>query len=129
EAANKQKDSDAEELLRMEQDREAKRLAEERRHPDELSQDERLARGRGGGPQTIEQLKKAGDGTGGGNAKETDMAKLGAVEGVGIKKARQIKSAADHYLQEEARRRQELDAEKAGGLGAAPAPLPSAPPG
>jgi hypothetical protein len=31
------------------------------------------------------------------------MAKLGAIEGVGIKKARRIKSAADHYLQEEGR--------------------------
>ncbi|MBK7861521.1 MAG: transcription termination/antitermination protein NusA [Archangiaceae bacterium] len=112
EAAAKQKDSDAEELFKMEQDREAKRLAEERRHPDELSQDERLARVRGVGPQTIEQLKRAGYGTVEDIAKEMDMAKLGAVEGVGIKKARQIKSAADHYLQEEARRRTELDAEK-----------------
>ena len=74
---------------------EAKRLAEERRHPDELTQAERLARVRGVGPQTIDQLKRAGYGTVEDIAKEMDMAKLGAVEGVGIKKARQIKSAAD----------------------------------
>jgi N utilization substance protein A len=113
EAANKQKVGDAEELFKMEQEREQKRLAEERRHPDELTQDERLARVRGVGPQTIDQLKRAGYGTVEDIAKEMDMAKLGAVEGVGIKKARQIKSAADHYLQEEARRRTELDAERA----------------
>ncbi|MBL8951476.1 MAG: helix-hairpin-helix domain-containing protein, partial [Myxococcaceae bacterium] len=88
---------------------------------------ERLARVRGVGPQTIEQLKRAGYGTVEDIAKEMDMAKLGAVEGVGIKKARQIKSAADHYLQEESRRRTELDAEKAA-LGGAPAPAaPAAP--
>jgi transcription termination/antitermination protein NusA len=46
-------------------------------------------------------------------AKEKDLAKLGEVPGVGIKKARQIKSAAETYLVEEAKLRTELNAERA----------------
>jgi N utilization substance protein A len=52
--------------------------------------------------------------------KETDLTRLGNVAGIGIKKARQVKAAAEHYLQEEARRRTELDALKK----AAVPPLP-----
>ena len=40
----------------LEQEREEARLAEARRHPDELTQDERMARVRGVGEKTIEQL-------------------------------------------------------------------------
>ena len=36
----------------------------------------------------------------------------GNVAGIGIKKARQVKSAAERYLQEEAKKRAELDALK-----------------
>ena len=46
-------------------------------------------------------------------ANEKDIAKLGDVPGVGIKKARQIKSAAENYLLEEAKLRAELNAERA----------------
>ena len=52
---------------------------------------------------------------------EKDIAKLGDVPGVGIKKARQLKSAAESYLLEEAKLRAELDAERAA-LGT-PAPV------
>ena len=42
-------------------------------------------------------------------ANEKDIAKLGDVPGVGIKKARQLKSAAENYLLEEAKLRAELE--------------------
>src|ERR671937_69584 len=51
---------DAEEEIRLEQEREAARLAEARRHPDELTQEERLARVRGVSEKTIDALKAAG---------------------------------------------------------------------
>jgi N utilization substance protein A len=119
EAAATQRVSDAEELARMDKEREERRLAEESRHPDELSQDERFARVRGVGASVIDSLKRAGYGTVDDVAKEMDLARLGNVEGIGIKKARQIKSAAEHYLQDEARRRTELNAAKAAGAAAA----------
>jgi transcription termination/antitermination protein NusA len=108
--------ADAAELSRMEHEREQARLAEARRHPDELSQTERLARVRGMGEKTIEQLVLAGYKTVEDLANEKDLARLGDVPGVGIKKARQLKSAAENYLVEEARLRAELNAER----GAAP---------
>ncbi|HZY03018.1 MAG TPA: transcription termination factor NusA, partial [Anaeromyxobacteraceae bacterium] len=110
---------DAEEEIRLEQEREAARLAEARRHPDELSQEERLARVRGGGEKTIEQLKGAGYPTVEAIHAEGDMMKLAESTGLGIKKARQIKHAVGVYLEEEARLRAELDAEreKAGAQG------------
>ncbi len=93
-----------------------------------MSQDERLARVRGIGDKTIEQLKPAGYATVEDIAKETDLAKLGNVPGVGIKKARQIKAAAEHYLHEEAKRRTELDAQRAANQAAAgPAPTAGQP--
>jgi len=49
-------------------------------------------------------------------AGEQDLAKLGDVPGVGIKKARQLKGAAENYLLEEQKLRAELDAERAAGL-------------
>ena len=103
---------DAEEEIRLEQEREAARLAEARRHPDELSQEERLARVRGVGEKTIEQLKGAGYPTVEAIHGEGDMMKLAESTGLGIKKARQIKHAVGVYLEEEARLRAELDAER-----------------
>ncbi len=103
---------DAEEEMRLEQEREAARIAEARRHPDELSQEERLARVRGVGEKTIEQLKTAGYGTVEAIHAEQDVMKLAESTGLGIKKARQIKHAVGVYLDEEARLRAELDAER-----------------
>jgi N utilization substance protein A len=113
EEARKQMSLDAAELSRMEREREQARQAEARRHPDELSQTERLARVRGMGEKTIEQLGVSGYRTVEDIANEKDLAKLGDVPGVGIKKARQLKSAAENYLVEEAKLRAELNAERA----------------
>ncbi len=118
EAARRQMVDDAAELSRMEREREEFRQAEARRHPDELSQAERMARVRGVGEKTIEQLVAAGYKTVEDIANERDLAKLGDVPGVGIKKARQLKSAAENYLVEEAKLRTELNAER----GAPPPP-------
>ncbi len=112
EAARKQMVDDAAELSRMDQEREEARLAEARRHPDELSQAERMARVRGLGEKTIEALMSSGYKTVEEIANEKDLQKLGDVPGVGIKKARQLKSAAENYLVEEARLRAELNAER-----------------
>ncbi|MEW6433269.1 MAG: transcription termination factor NusA [Myxococcota bacterium] len=112
EAARNQMGADAEELERLAKERETRRLEEERRHPDELSQEERLARVRGIGSSNVDAFKLAGYATVEDIVKETDLTRLGNVAGIGIKKARQIKAAADHYLQEENRRRAELDALK-----------------
>ncbi|MBL8912655.1 MAG: transcription termination/antitermination protein NusA, partial [Archangium sp.] len=122
EAARKQMVDDAIELEQMQKDREQKRLEEERRHPDELSQEERLARVRGIGTTNVDSFKLAGFGTVEEIVKESDLTRIGNVAGIGIKKARQIKAAAEHYLNEENKRRTELDAlKKAGGAAAAPA--------
>ncbi|XXF76393.1 transcription termination factor NusA [Myxococcaceae bacterium GXIMD 01537] len=112
EAARRQMVDDSAELSRMEREREEHRLAEARRHPDELSQAERMARVRGVGEKTIEQLMLSGYKTVEDIANERDLAKLGEVPGVGIKKARQLKSAAETYLVEEAKLRAELNAER-----------------
>ncbi|MFT3709690.1 MAG: transcription termination factor NusA [Archangium sp.] len=120
EAARKQMVDDAIELEQMQKDREQKRLEEERRHPDELSQEERLARVRGIGTTNVDSFKLAGFGTVEEIVKESDLTRIGNVAGIGIKKARQIKAAAEHYLNEENKRRAELDAlKKASGAGAA----------
>ncbi|MFP2911388.1 transcription termination factor NusA [Pyxidicoccus sp. 3LFB2] len=112
EAARKRMVEDQAELSRMDYEREQARLAEARRHPDELNQSERMARVRGVGEKTIEQLILAGYKTVEDIANEKDLAKLGDVPGVGIKKARQLKSAAENYLVEEAKLRAELNAER-----------------
>src|SRR5512143_2295770 len=104
---------DTEAEIRLEQEREAARLAEARRHPDELSQEERLARVRGVGEKTIEQLKAAGYGTVELINSEQDVMKLGENTALGVKKARQLKHAVGVYIEEEARLRKELDAERA----------------
>jgi transcription termination/antitermination protein NusA len=111
---------DTEEEIRLEQEREAARLAEARRHPDELSQDERLARVRGVGEKTIEQLKRAGYGTVEAIHGEADVMKLAESTDLGIKKARQIKHAVGVYLEEEAKLRAELNAERAAAAGGSP---------
>jgi N utilization substance protein A len=113
EAAKTQSVEDATELARMDYEREQARLVEARRHPDELSQKERLARVRGVNEKLIEQLANAGYNAVEDLANEKDIARLGDVPGVGIKKARQIKSAAEGYLLEEAKLRAELNAERA----------------
>ncbi len=120
EKAKSQMVDDATELTRMDVEREQKRMVEARRHPDELTQAERLARVRGVGEKTIEQLAMGGYTTVEEIANEKDIAKLGDAPGVGIKKARQIKSAAENYLLEEAKLRAELNAER--GLLNPPAP-------
>ncbi|HUK65708.1 MAG TPA: transcription termination factor NusA [Anaeromyxobacteraceae bacterium] len=104
---------DTEEEIRLEQEREAARLAEARRHPDELTQDERLARVRGVGEKTIEQLKRAGYSTVESIHNEADVMKLAEQTELGIKKARQVKHAVGVYLEEEAKLRSELNAERA----------------
>ncbi len=111
---------DTEEEIRLEQEREAARLAEARRHPSELSQDERLARVRGVGEKTIEQLKRAGYGTVEAIHDEADVMKMAESTDLGIKKARQIKHAVGVYLEEEAKLRAELDAERAAASGGSP---------
>jgi len=103
---------DAEEEIRLEQEREAARIAEARRHPDELSQDERLARVRGVGEKTIESLKGAGYNTVEAINAEPDVMKLGESTTLGVKKARQIKHAVGVYLEEEKKLREELDAQR-----------------
>jgi transcription termination/antitermination protein NusA len=106
---------DTEEEIRLEQEREAARLAEARRHPDELTQEERLARVRGVGEKTIDSLKKAGYGTVEAIHNEADVMRLAESTDLGIKKARQIKHAVGVYLEEEAKLRAELNAERAAG--------------
>jgi|APLak6261679142_1056127.scaffolds.fasta_scaffold00053_22 N utilization substance protein A len=112
EMARKQMVDDAIELDKMQKDREQRRLEEERRHPDELSQEERLARVRGIGTTNVDSFKLAGFSTVEDIVKEMDLTRIGNVAGIGIKKARQIKAAAEHYLNEENKRRAELDALK-----------------
>jgi transcription termination/antitermination protein NusA len=103
---------DSIELERLESERQQRKLEEERKHPDQLSQEERLARVRGIGTTNVDSFKQAGFGTVEDIVKEQDVTKVGNVAGIGIKKARQIKAAAEHYLTEENRRRQELDGAK-----------------
>lgn len=112
ETARKQMVNDAVELEKMQKDREQRRLEEERRHPDELSQEERLARVRGIGTTNVDSFKLAGFATVEEIVKEMDLTRIGNVAGIGIKKARQIKAAAEHYMNEENKRRAELDALK-----------------
>ncbi len=111
--AREQAITDAEEEIRLEQEREAARIAEARRHPGTLSQEERMARVRGVGEKTIDQLKAAGYGTVEAIHAEPDVNKLADSTDLGIKKARQIKHAVGIYLEEEKRLRDDLDAERA----------------
>ena len=72
-----------------------------------------MARVRGVGEKTIESLKGAGYPTVEASHGEADVMRLAESTGLGIKKARQIKHAVGVYLEEEAKLRAELDAEKA----------------
>ncbi len=112
EKARAQMAPDADEINKMEQAREARRQEEARKHPDDMTQDERLSRVRGIGTSNVDSFKLAGYGTVEEIAREADFTRLGNVAGIGIKKARQIKSAAEQYLMEESRKRTELDALK-----------------
>ncbi|HZJ55828.1 MAG TPA: transcription termination factor NusA, partial [Myxococcaceae bacterium] len=103
EQAKKQMVDDEIELRRLEMEREQARAIEARRHPDELSPAERMMRVRGMSEKTVESLALSGYKTPEELAKETDIAKLGDVPAIGIKKARQLKSAAESYLLEEAK--------------------------
>ena len=111
--AKSQMYDDAAELERLDAEREAARIAEMRRHPDDLTPRERLLRVRGVGEKTIEQLERGGYRTVEEIAAEADAMKLGETTEIGVKKAKQIKHAAEQYLQEETRLRTELDADRA----------------
>jgi N utilization substance protein A len=112
EASKDQSVIDARELARLNVEREAERLAQARRHPDELSQQERLLRVRGCGEKAIEQLAQGAYHTVEDVVNEQDLMRLADSSGLGIKKARQIKHAASLYLEEEAKLRKELNAER-----------------
>jgi N utilization substance protein A len=124
EQAKKQMVDDEIELRRLEMEREQARAIEARRHPDELTPAERMMRVRGMSEKTVESLALSGYKTPEDLARETDITKLGDVPAIGIKKARQLKSAAESYLLEEAKLRAELDAERAA-LGASASAPPS----
>ena len=125
EQAKKQMVDDEIELRRLEMEREQARAIEARRHPDELSPvgaddarpgDERED-GRVAGPVRLQDARGAGP------ARRTSPS-WATLPAVGIKKARQLKSAAESYLLEEAKLRAELDAERAA-LGASASAPPS----
>ncbi|MHB1845625.1 MAG: transcription termination factor NusA [Deltaproteobacteria bacterium] len=124
-AAEPQSVLDARELAKLDAEREAARLAEARRHPDELSQQERLARVRGVGEKSIEQLASGGYHTVEDIVNEQDIMKLADSTGLGIKKGRQIKHSAALYLEEEAKLRKDLNAERSAAGQAAPAASPA----
>jgi N utilization substance protein A len=124
EQAKKQMVDDEIELRRLEMEREQARAIEARRHPDELSAAERMMRVRGMSEKTVESLALSGYKIPEDLAKETDITKLGDSPAIGIKKARQLKSAAESYLLEEAKLRAELDAERAA-LGTSGTPPPA----
>ncbi|MGZ3479455.1 MAG: transcription termination factor NusA [Myxococcaceae bacterium] len=128
EQAKKQMVDDEIELRRLEMEREQARAIEARRHPDELTVAERMMRVRGMSEKTVEALALSGYKTPEDLANEKDIAKLGDSPAVGIKKARQLKSAAESYLLEEAKLRAELDAERAamGAVASAPPPAEEA---
>ena len=121
ETARAQMYDDSAELARLEAARQAAYEAERRRHPDELTQQERLLRVRGLGEKTIDQLASGGYHTVEDIHAEQDVNKLGDGTGIGLKKARQLKHAAEQYLADETKLRAELEAEKAKNAAAAPA--------
>ena len=112
-AARDQIGKDEEELSRIEREREEARAAEARRHPSELTQAERLLRVRGISERNIEQMANAGYKTVEDIHNEPDVVKFGEATGLGVKKGKQVKAAVEHYLQEEARLKADLDAKKA----------------
>ncbi|TMA17812.1 MAG: transcription termination factor NusA, partial [Deltaproteobacteria bacterium] len=121
ESARNQIGKDEEELARLDREREEARLAEARRHPSELTQAERLLRVRGISERNIEQMANAGYKTVEDIHNEPDVVKFGEATGLGVKKGKQVKAAVEHYLQEEARLKADLDAQRAA-QGAATSP-------
>src|SRR5205823_5930506 len=117
-AARDQIGKDEEELARMDREREEARQAEARRHPSDLTQAERLLRVRGISERNIEQMANAGYKTVEDIHNEPDVVKFGETTGLGVKKGRQVKTAVEHYLQEEARLKADLDAKRAAEVGA-----------
>jgi len=109
--ARSQMYDDAAELARIEAEREAARIAEARRHPDTLSPRERLVRIRGVSERTAEQLEAGGYNTVEDLLAEADVGRLGDNSGLGMKKAKQVKFAAEQYLAEEQKLREELNAQ------------------
>ncbi|HEX9603631.1 MAG TPA: transcription termination factor NusA [Myxococcales bacterium] len=120
-AARDQIGKDEEELARMDREREEARQAEARRHPSELTQAERLLRVRGISERNIEQMANAGYKTVEDIHNEPDVVKFGETTGLGVKKGRQVKTAVEHYLQEEARLKADIDAKRAAESGASAA--------
>jgi transcription termination/antitermination protein NusA len=116
-SARQQASRDVERELELEREREQARQVEMRRHPDELSQKERLLRVRGVGERTIDQLAAGGYHTVEDIVAEQDPIKLGDSTGIGLKKARQVKTAAGHYIEEEAKLRSDLRIGQDGGRG------------
>jgi N utilization substance protein A len=86
-----------------------------------LTQAERLLRVRGISDRNIEQMSNAGYKTVEDIHNEPDVVKFGEASGLGVKKGKQVKAAVEHYLQEEARIKADLDAKKAAETAAAPA--------
>jgi len=109
-AAREQAAADIEREVEIAKEKEEERLRELRRHPDELSQRERLQRVRGVGDRTLDQMATAGYETVEAIVGEEDPVKFGEVTGLGLKKARQVLAAAANYLDEESKLRTELDA-------------------
>jgi N utilization substance protein A len=122
ELARGQIGKDEEEMARLDREREEARAAEARRHPSDLTQTERLLRVRGISDRNIEQMANAGYKTVEDIHNEPDVVKLGETTGLGVKKAKQVKAAVEHYLQEEARLKADLDAQRAA---AAPPSVPA----
>lgn len=104
---------DSANIARVEAEREAARQADLRRHPSELSQAERLMRVRGVNERLVESLALAGYATVEDLQNETDLMKLSESAGLGVKRAKQLKGAVDQYLKDEARLKEELEAEQA----------------
>ncbi|HEX4384271.1 MAG TPA: helix-hairpin-helix domain-containing protein, partial [Myxococcales bacterium] len=120
-SARDQIGKDEEELSRIEREREEARAIEARRHPSELTQAERLLRVRGISDRNIEQMANAGYRTVEDIHNEPDVVKFGETSGLGVKKGKQVKAAVEHYLQEEARLKADLDAKRAAAAAATPA--------
>src|SRR3954465_1852450 len=121
-SAREQIGKDEEELSRLEHEREERRLAEARKHPSELTQQERLLRVRGISERNIEQMANAGYKTVEDIHNEPDVVKFGEQTGLGVKKGKQVKAAVEPSLQEGARLKADLDAKKAAAEGAQPHP-------
>ncbi|MCL2258917.1 MAG: transcription termination factor NusA [Proteobacteria bacterium] len=111
-AAVSQRVVDANVQARLEMEQVQAQQEAENRHPDEMRPEERLLRIRGITEQMLTLLAKEGYKAVEDLAKEEDLVRLGSIEGVGIKRARLLKTAAEQYLESESRRRASLDAQR-----------------